>query len=186
MRAARQRPRACRSASHRARSSSAARELSRVALASRRQCHSVELRRDVAEIACSVCVVCRRVDRLAPASASGVGSSGVGRRELRDSRARRSRPQRRAPVGLAGLQALVLARQVREIPTRISTSRASQSEPSSKCCFRSRRMARIHRAVSVVPPPVPTRPPASTVANRADGGIVYWVGKLYGFAALVG
>src|ERR1041385_6243787 len=24
------------------------------------------------------------------------------------------------------------------------------------------------------------------VANRADGGVIYWVAKLYGFAALVG
>ena len=24
------------------------------------------------------------------------------------------------------------------------------------------------------------------VANRADGGIAYWIGKLYGFAALIG
>ena len=34
-------------------------------------------------------------------------------------------------------------------------------------------------------PAVPTRPRVA-IANRADGGIWYWLGKLYGFAALVG
>ena len=34
--------------------------------------------------------------------------------------------------------------------------------------------------------PAPEQRPRVAVANRADGGIWYWLGKLYGFAALVG
>lgn len=34
-------------------------------------------------------------------------------------------------------------------------------------------------------PDKPVPRPRVTVANRADGGIAYWIGKLYGFAALV-
>ncbi|HEU0037595.1 MAG TPA: transglycosylase domain-containing protein [Kofleriaceae bacterium] len=39
------------------------------------------------------------------------------------------------------------------------------------------------RAQTIVTPP-PVRPRV-VVANRADGGVFYWIGKLYGFAALV-
>ena len=34
------------------------------------------------------------------------------------------------------------------------------------------------------PESFPVRPRVA-VANRADGGVIYWLGKLYGFAALV-
>lgn len=34
-------------------------------------------------------------------------------------------------------------------------------------------------------PPIHERPRVA-IANRADGGVAYWIGKLYGFAALVG
>jgi penicillin-binding protein 1A len=38
---------------------------------------------------------------------------------------------------------------------------------------------------AVSPPGLPPPPPRVVVMNRADGGVLYWIGKLYGFAALV-
>ena len=40
------------------------------------------------------------------------------------------------------------------------------------------------------PPPAPPASPAPrarvAIANRSDGGVLFWVGRLYGFVALVG
>jgi penicillin-binding protein 1A len=52
------------------------------------------------------------------------------------------------------------------------------SRPAAEPAKRSRRRAR--RPLAAVAP----RRPRVIVANRADGGFFYWLGKLYGFAAL--
>ncbi|HWM87297.1 MAG TPA: hypothetical protein VNO33_15705, partial [Kofleriaceae bacterium] len=47
--------------------------------------------------------------------------------------------------------------------------------------------ARARQVVARGPDPhrVAHRPGRIVIANRSDGGIIYWVGKLYGFTALV-